>query len=634
MSDPVCAYSFATFEVNVAAGELRKNGVQLRIQGQPLRLLVMLLARPGELITREDIRNGLWSNTYVEFDTALNSTVKRLRNVLNDSADNPRFIQTVGSRGYRFIYPVQCINRVNGGSDDPTGHRLQLPQPAQLPPITPVSWRLASPRIVLAGVAVLIVVAIAICLSIMLFRRRAPPSIGSVAVLPLESLSSDATQGYFADGLTDELITDLGQVSGVRVISRTSVMQYKGTHKSLRQITQELNVDAVVEGTILRSGDRVRITAQLIQARADRHLWARSYDGDLGDALALEERVAEDIAENIQLHLAGKRRVRPNSAQPVDSEAYDAYLQARYFEEQHNPHALQQGIEYFKKAITRDPKYALAYIGLANSYEELSYRDVLSPTEATQLAQQAARKALELRDDSAEAHTLLATLEWTSFAWTAARTEQELTRAIQLNPSYAPAHDVYAGVLTALGHSDEAIQEAKRAVELDPLSLTARSHLGDAYYFARRFTDAIENHRRAFDLYPTSFEPNQDLTLDYLVIKSYQQFLAQAERWMKVSEEVASTSAAAKLHRLKNADYQQGLIILIQQAVRQRKKGYASSVWIATLYAQSGETVQALGWLETARDEHDPNLLYLAVDPAFDKARSDPRFQMLIAQMQ
>jgi len=632
MNDPVCGYRFATFEVNVADGELRKNGIHLRIQDQPLRLLVMLLARPGELITREEIRNGLWSNTHVEFDTALNSTVKRLRNVLNDSADNPRYIQTVGSRGYRFIYPVQRVNQEHSGANSPADHPGVLPQPVQLP-LSPVSWRL-SPRIVVAGASVLTIVATAISLWFMLLRRDPPPSINSVAVLPLESLSSDPTQGYFADGLTDELITDLGQVSDVRVISRTSVMQYKGTRKSLRQITQELNVDAVVEGTILRSGDRVRITAQLIQTPADRHLWARSYDGNLGDALALQERVAEDIAENIQFHLAGKRRVRSNSAHPIDPEAYDAYLQARYFEEQRDPQALQQGIEYFKKAIVKDPKYALAYIELAHSYEELSYRDVLSPREATELAQQAARKALELRDDSAEAHTVLAMLEWTSFASKAGRTEQELTRAVQLNPSYAPAHNAYARVLTAVGRSDEAIREAKKVLELDPLGMAGRINLGDAYYYARKYTDAIEQHRNVLKIYPTASEPNQDLTLDYLLSGSYQNFLLQAELWMKGCGEVSSTSSAAELHRLKTADYQQGVRILIQQALRQRKKAYSSSVWIATLYAQNGETGQALDWLETARDERDPNLLYLAVDPAFDKAHSDPRFQALIAQIQ
>jgi tetratricopeptide (TPR) repeat protein len=225
-------------------------------------------------------------------------------------------------------------------------------------------------------------------------------------------------------------------------------------------------------------------------------------------------------------------------------------------------------------------------------------------------------------------------LEWTSFNWDGARTEQELTRAIQLNPSYAPAHDVYAWVLSARGRADEAIREAKKVIELDPLGMTARSHLGDAYYYAHRYPEAIQQHRSALDLYPAASEPNQDLALDYLVSQSYQNFLLQAEQWMKVCGEFSSASAAAELHRLKSAEYQQGVRVLIEQALRQRKKAYASSVWVATLYARNGEIPRSLEWLETAREERDPNLLYLAVDPAFDNARSDPRFQTLVAQVQ
>ena len=306
----------------------------------------------------------------------------------------------------------------------------------------------------------------------------------------------------------------------------------------------------------------------------------------------------------------------------------------RYFEEQHNRETLQKAIQYFREAIQKDPEYALAYVGLAHSYHELSYRDVLSPGKATHLAQEAAQKALQLDDNSAEAHTVVAALEWTSFEWDGSRTERELQRAVQLNPSYAPAHDIYAWVLSAEGRSDAAIGEAKRALERDPLGVLARSHLGDAYYYAHRYANAVEQHRKALELYPTAAEPSQDLALDYLLNGMPADFLAQAERWMNVCGETSSRLAAARLHQLKRTDYQQGLKILIQQALAQRKIAYASSTWIATLYAQNRETQQTLAWLETAYDERDPSLRYIAVDPAFDYVRSDPLFQRLAAQVQ
>ena len=632
-SHPARVFRFAAFEVNIATGELRKDGIQLRIQDQPLRLLATLLARPGELVTREHLRNELWSETYVEFDTALNSTVKRLRTVLNDSAENPRFIQTVGSRGYRFIYPVEPFSpgdgKVNSGNSP-----SPLPQSALRFGAVRASRWLRSSNALPAGFAASILIAIFAYAWVARSRHMAPTNIRSLAVLPLESLSSDPSQSYFADGLTDQLITDLGQVASVRVISRTSIMQYKGTHKPLLQIAHDLNVDAVVEGTILRSGNRVRITAQLIQATADRHLWAESYDGDLTDVLSLQEQVADDIANHIQAHLpANQQEERKNSPRHINSEAYDAYLQARYFEEQHNPEGLQEAIKFFKEALQKDPKYALAYLGLARSYHELSYRDVLPPGKATQLAREAAQKALLLDDSSAEAHTALAKLKWTSFEWGGARTELELQRAIQLNPSYAPAHDIHAWVLSAEGRADPAVGEAKRALELDPLGVLAHSHLGDAYYYAHRYTEAIPEYRRALELHPTAAEPIQDLTVTFLLSRRPADFLAEAEHWMNVSNEQFSRQAAAELHALKRTDSQRGIGVLIEQALAQRKIAYASSAWIAILCIQNHDADQALGWLATAYEERDPGFLYIGVEPAFSDLRSDPRFQRLVAQL-
>lgn len=630
-------FRFDTFEVDLWTGELRKNGTKLKVQNQPFKVLAMLLARPGELVTREELREGLWSdNTFVDFERGLNTAVNRLRAALNDSAESPRFVETVGSRGYRFICRVgPSCPRSDGKGEDENGRGLPQPSSLTINAARPSRW-LGSVKRRSAGLMASILAAVLVYVWLARARHIAPPYVRSLAVLPLESLSSDSSQAYFADGLTDQLITDLGQVSSVRVISRTSIMNYKGTHKPLPQIARELNVDAVVEGTIMRSENRVRITAQLIQTPADRHLWAGSYDGDLSNALYLQERVAHDIANHIQAHLPGQQQQEEEKspARPIRSEAYDAYLRGRYFEEQHNPGALQKAIDYFKQAIQEDPRYALAYVGLAYSYNELSYRDVAPPGKVTHIAQEAAQKALQLDDNSAEAHTVVAVLEWTSFEWDRTRTERELERAIQLNPSYAPAHDIYAWVLSARGRADAAIGEAKRALELDPLGVETQSHLGDAYYFAHRYSNSIEQHRGVLELYPTASEPNQNLALDYLVNRMSSAFLVQAERWMNVSGEASSRLAAASLHQLKRTDYHQGVTILIQQAIAQRKIAYASSAWIATLYAQNGQTEQALAWLEAAYEERDPNLLYIAVDSAYDGLHTDPRFQRLAAQIQ
>ena len=624
------AFRFADFELDIATGELRKHGLRQKIQEHPFRLLAILVARSGALVSREELRRGLWPETYVEFDTALNTTIRRLRAALNDSAENPRFIETVGSRGYRFIYPVQSVS---------AGTQNEVSPEIQTESSEPLSAREIS-SIVLSGKVLLPAFALVVLIAFILifwsaYSRSSPTgSIRSLAVLPLESLSADSSQSYFADGLTDQLITDLGQVSSVRVISRTSIMQYKGTHKPLPQIAHELNVDAVVEGTILRFANRVRITAQLIQAPADRHLWARSYDGDLSDALSLQERVADDIANQIQAHLPAQQQERKSAPRLINSEAYDAYLQARYFEEQHNAKALQKAIEYFNQAIQKDPEYALAYVGLANCYGELNYRDASSPSETIHIAQGAAQKALQVDDASAEAHSALAALGWASFEWGRARTERELQRAMQLNPSYAPAHGIYASVLTAAGRSDESIAEAKRAIELDPLGAETRAHLGDAYYYARRYTDAIQQYRRALELHPTAAEPSQDLTVTYLLTRMPVDFLVEAEHWMKVSGEQSSRQAAAELRALRRTDGQRGIKVLIDQALAQRKVAYASSAWIAILYVQNHDADQGLAWLETAYEERDPGFLYIGVEPAFDDLRSDPRFRRLAAKLQ
>jgi len=628
-SDPAQVFRFATFELNTGSRELRKDGVRLRIQDQPFRLLAILITRPGDLVTREELRKGLWPDTYVEFDTALNSTVKRLRNVLNDSADNPRLIETVGSRGYRFIYPVERANPRNGGPDAFTKYRGLPPQPALPMVAVRLAGNVSTSKAVLAGIAASILVAVVISLWAVGSPREQSASIRSIAVLPLESLSGDPSQAYFADGLTDQLITDLSQISGLRVISRTSVMQYKGTRKPLSQITRDLNVDALVEGTILKSGDQVRITAQLVQSPPERHLWAQTYVGDLNDVLTLQQRVSSDIASRIRSNLSPQEEARLKQIRPINPDAYDAYLRGLYLQNQQSAEALQKAVACYQDALRKDPNYALAYVALAHTYSELSYRDVLSPRDANAKAKIASLNAFKLDPNLAETRTALASIEHDAFEWEAAKTEKELRAAIELNPNYAPAHDRLSMLLQEQGRGEDAVQEAKRALELDPLSINIGAHLADAYYFARQYKQAIAQRRRVLELHPTASEPNQDLALDYLADGDPGQFLTQAQQWLEISGEASGAEAAARLRSLKPADYHEGLQILIQQAMAQRKTAYASAMWIATLYAENGDKEMALTWLAKGYDEKDPDIFFMRVEPALDSLHSDPRFQRL-----
>jgi TolB-like protein/DNA-binding winged helix-turn-helix (wHTH) protein len=400
---------FGVFEINMRSGELWRQGRKVRLEGQPVQILICLLENPGELVTRDELRQRLWpADTYVNFEHGLNAAVKRLRQALNDSAGNPRFVETLPRRGYRFLASVQAVNAggavpnlVETSPADPAPEAGYLPEAKDQ---AGLSKRLTFferfrwiPFWKRSGLALLLLLGI---FAVWMLRPRnaASPVIRSLAVLPMENLSRDPSQDYFADGMTDELITELGQIGELRVISRTSVMTYKGARKSLPQIAHELNVDAVVEGTILRSGDQVRITAQLIQASADKHLWAQSYDGDVRQTLALQRQVARAIAEEIQIELTSHERDVLKSVKAVNPDAYEAYLKGRYFWNKRTADVMKQAIYYFNQAIQKDANYAPAYAGLTDAYAlsgDWKY-GVLAPRDAYPKAKAAATKAIAL----------------------------------------------------------------------------------------------------------------------------------------------------------------------------------------------------------------------------------------------
>jgi TolB-like protein/DNA-binding winged helix-turn-helix (wHTH) protein/Tfp pilus assembly protein PilF len=631
---------FGTYEVSLQSGEARKAGLRIRVQPQPMKLLEILLERPGELVTREELRSRVWpSESFGDFDQALNIAVGKLRSALGDSAENPRFIETLPKRGYRFIADVSVVDaaarpkRPGSADGDFTGpERKTAPgdklQGAGLTiaPIAQVAAkRRLSPthRVIIASALVLSVP----ILAVWLFRSRGrpPTSIRSLAVLPLDNLSGDASQNYFADGMTDELITGLAQISALRVISRTSVMAYKGARKPLPQIARELNVDAVVEGTVLRSGDQVRITAQLIEASTDRHLWSQSYEGELRDTLALQNRVATAIADQIRINLTPQEQAALKNAKVVNPEAYESYLKGRYFWNKRTADGLKAALAYFKQTIEEDPKYAQAYSGLADTYALLGDWEygVLAPNEAYPKAKAAAIKALELDKTLGEAHTSLA-FSLDAFDWDWESAETEFRRAIQLNPGYATAHHWYAWHLSEMGRNREAIAEMRKAENLDPLSLIISADVAEILLVAHLNDEAIQQSRRTVDMDPNFALAHYELGQAFVQKHSYNEAIAEFQKAIELSGgSIPCTSNLAYAYAVSN---KRNEAVKILNDLKTRSTTNASE--IALMYVGLGDKDQAMKWLEKAYDEHfNPSILLRS---AFDPLRSDPRFQDLV----
>ncbi|HXP09948.1 MAG TPA: tetratricopeptide repeat protein, partial [Acidobacteriaceae bacterium] len=509
---------FGTFEVSPQTGEVRKAGVKIRVQQQPLKLLEVLLNRPGEVVTREELRSRVWpDDTFGDFDQAVNIAIAKLRSALGDSAESPRYIETVPKRGYRFIADVSFVDAEGHMPADPVDQVGESGPPLQM---TAAPQRRRS---ILMGVAL---VASLVIVSILLFRshRHTPTPIRSLAVLPLENLSGDASQKYFSDGMTDQLITDLAQISALRVISRTSTMVYEGARKPLPEIARELHVDAVVEGTVLRAGDQVRITAQLIDASTDKHLWSQSYQGELKDTLALQDRVARAIADQIQINLTPGEQAALKSVKVVNPEAYESYLKGRFFWNKRTAEGLRVALAYFNQAIEEDPKYAQAYSGLADTYALLGdwQYAVMTPGQAYPKAKAAALKAVELDSSLGEAHNSLAfVLE--GFDWDLKAGGKEFERAIELNPGYATAHHWYAWHLGLLGRYDEAIAEMKKAESLDPLSLIINADLAELLVIAHSYDESVQQSHKTIEMDPNFAMAHNQLGQAYLQQRMYEQ---------------------------------------------------------------------------------------------------------------
>ena len=635
---PNSVLRFGTYEVSLQSGEVRKAGLRIRVQQQPMKLLQILLEHPREVVTREELRSRVWPNeSFGDFDQALNIAIGKLRSALGDSADNPRFIETLPKRGYRFIADVSVLD-ADARPKMPESVAGDLPRSqekkTELGHTLEGAGLAVAPkrRLWLTGrviVALSFVLSLSI-LSVWLFRSRvpAPAGIRSLAVLPLENLSGDASQNYFADGMTDELITDLAQISALRVISRTSVMAYKGARKPLPQIARELNVDAVVEGTVLRSGDQVRITAQLIEASTDKHLWSQSYEGELRDTLALQSRVASAIADQIRINLTPREQAALKNAKVVNPEAYESYLKGRYFWNKRTADGLKAALAYFKQAIDEDPNYAKAYSGLADTYALLGdwQYAVMTPKEAFPEAKAAAIHALELDNSLGEAHNSLAFV-LDGFDWDLDAGGREFQRAIELNPGYATAHHWYAWHLALLGRFDEAIAEMRKAENLDPLSLIINADLAELLGLAHSYDDSIRQSLKTIEMDPNFALAHNQLAQAYLQKHMYAEAVAELQRAVELSRD--SPTCIANLARAYVASGRREEAVKLLNALKRRSTtGYSNASEIAMIYASLGDTVQAMNWLEKGFEERfNPGVL---LRPGFDPLRSDPRFQDLL----
>jgi len=620
---------FGAFEINLQSGELRKNGMRLRLSGQPFHILAILTERPGQLITREELNSLLWpSDTFVDFDHGLNNAVARIREVLEDSSGTPRYIETVPRRGYRFIAPLTAFraNHTNTIAVEPSpGTRATLaatattsgPQRPRIPHLR---------EILVSGAVVLTFLAIGIGV----YRRQNEAvklPIKSIAVLPLENLSGDPGQDYLADGVTEELIGRLAGIHDLRVISRTSVMRFKKTQVSVPEIAKTLGVDAVVEGSLMKDGNRIRVHAQLIRAATDEHIWSESYDREVGNLLALESEVAQSIAEKVQVTITGQERESLAKVRAVSPDAYEAYLKGRFYWNKRTGESMLKAVVYFQEAIDKDPTFSAAYSGLADCNSGLAWHGYVAPSEGLPKAYAAAQKAIAIDPTSAEAHASLGLVMSHMWNWRGA--QSEFQKALQLNDQYANAHHWYGDSLSVVGSHDAALREAKQALELDPLNLMIGTWLGLRYYLARDYNRAIEQGRMTVELDPNFAAAHLVLGESYAQKGMKKESLAELQSAATLSGNSPLYLAQVGVSYALEGKRTEALSILADLH-KVSADHYVSPYAVAQIYAALGEEKQSFEWLQTAYDDHAVWMTYLGVDPVFDRFRSNPQFQDLV----
>jgi TolB-like protein/DNA-binding winged helix-turn-helix (wHTH) protein/Tfp pilus assembly protein PilF len=630
---------FGVFEIDLKACELRKHGFRIKLAEQPFQVLAFLLERPGEIVTREELRDRLWpGDTFVDFDHGLNNAVMRVREVLLDSSEHPRYVETVPRRGYRFVAPVEETSvppsvpatiELEGGSTSPAS---SASKPAFAHTISehPGAPRWFTSR--LAGAIAIVVVGLAALLVFTIHARNVATNQAnatrstSLVVLPLENLSGDKDQDYFADGMTDELIANLAKIRSLHVISRSTAMTYKGTRKPLSEIARELNVDAVVEGTVMRVGSRVRITAELVQVSTDHHLWADTYESQMGDVLALQNRVSAAIVNEIRINLTPEERERLAKTPAVAPEAYENYLKGLYYWNKRSDENLTRAIGYFERATQLDPNYALAYAGLSDCYAIISAEifGTMPASEAAPKARAAAVRALELDPTLAEAQTSLATEKF-NYEWDWSGAAQGFEGAIGLNPSYATAYQRYSLYLIAMGRAQDSFAQIQKARALDPLSLSINFSLGWRLYMARQYDAAITQLKDTLEMDPSYELPHLVAGQAYEQKGNYAMAIPELRKAVELSRGTP-LMVSALAHAYARSGNRAEAEKLLAQLQAKSMNQYVSPYYFAIVCVGLGRTEEALDWLEKAFGDRSNGLVFLKVEPELDDLRSNSRF--------
>ncbi|HKW33352.1 MAG TPA: winged helix-turn-helix domain-containing protein [Candidatus Acidoferrum sp.] len=619
------AYRFGSFEFDPQTGELRRQGLRIRLEGQPVAILAMLLERPNQLVTREELQKRLWpGDTFVDFEQSLNAAVRRLRLALDDSAESPRYIETLARKGYRWVAPLR--GRIDA---------VKIEENYAVT-VSEIERRPRGPKV--ARIAIVGGVALAILVGAWsVFRSR--PATGRVmlAVLPFQNLGNDPQQEILADGMTEEMITQLGGLNPEQlgVIARTSASQYKTRNKNAAQIARELNVKYLLEGSVRRDGQHIRVTAQLIQASDQADVWAGSYDSDIGDILKVQSEVARAIAGQIRVQLTRQTEQRLSNTPRVNASAHDAYLQGQQSWDLRDKEGTARSIEQFQHAIEIDPSYATAYAALARAYALSPVSGFMTAAEAMPKARDTAARTIALDDSLAEGHSIMGFIKaHYEYDWPAA--EREFQEALRLNPSDSLAHLFYSNsYLSPLGRHNEAIAEMKTAIALDPFSLRIQSFLGRTYVWARRYDDALVQLQKVTQMFPNLAIEHERLAHLYTYRGEYDKAIAEESRARIIAgenpgsvlrlEQSLRSSFAARGPR----GYWEKMLELSHRSDNP-PEAYTTHDGLAIIYVRLGDKDKALQALEQAYKERQLHMTEIGIEPAFDALRSEPRFQKLL----
>jgi TolB-like protein/DNA-binding winged helix-turn-helix (wHTH) protein/predicted negative regulator of RcsB-dependent stress response len=633
----VGVYQFGEFCLDCGKFELSRNGRRLKLERKPLELLVLLVTKHGQAVTRDEIARLLWEQeVFVDIEHGINTAIRKIRQTLGDRPDLPRFVQTLSGSGYRFVATVTAIEpevtEQIQSPDLPIEPSPAVSESATLPesPAAPTVSSAAKPGYrhwLIASACVFVLVGVAALtlgrhpLATRLLARDGHAAIGSIAVLPLQNLSGDPGEEYFADGMTDELITELARIPNLRVVSRTSVMAHKDSSRPLPDIARQLGVDAIVEGSIVRSGNRIRITAQLIDARTDRHLWAQSFEGSAADVLSLQDSVAQQIASQASFVLT------PSSQHaPVDPAAHDAYLRGRYF---FNKQDYFHSLEYFKQAVALDPDYASAQAGYASALDAATTYNIGTPEQLMPKALAAARRAIQLDPQNGEAYTAVGSVQ-TIYEWDWDAAEENLMRGISLNSSDSLAEFKYAVYLDAIGRPQDAVTHMRRALQLDPLSFVVNLRLGVALYYDRHYDAALAQLQRASEMERLSASVDNYMSLIYEQKGDYDEAVQHDLRALHDRQpqlETATLLGIYKQHGWQSYWRARTRALLTTRA--HPCTGYQVGVDDLRL----NELDHAFDSFQQALNSHCFNMAFVRVDPLLDSVRHEPRYSALLARM-